>query len=252
MRSSILVAFRCGILLAILGLQLGAQAVSNADASENVAEATTPAHPAQEFLATGDLRVSVMGLVTPPRLNALQARLQAAMRADPEFWMRYVEENDRPGEILPYHAKMGITRDEYSEMLRLFKQVRMAPVSEASLKVRLEGSRRFVLDGGSALPQLSGIVIDLRRDEVISPLGKCIDRKQVTPNNDQSVTGPWRGVRWKCEEVDKATMSGTQINLGLGRLETGRVLLYYDAKRIKSGQMEANVTVVLNYDAPSR
>jgi hypothetical protein len=228
-----------------------ANAARAADASGVVSAAL--ADSARQLIPVGTIRVSVMDVAAPPRAQALMARLQAAVRQHPQWWLEYTREHARPGEPLPYHAKFGLPEAEYREMLALLNQLQLAEVGTAELVIRAEGENRFVLDGGTGLPDLTGIVVDLEHGRVETPFGHTSTRNPVPASEEQRATGPWSGMSWKHEALTDGGRSGTLINFNLGRLqESGRGILYYDAKRVVDGTMQNRATRILTYDLPAR
>lgn len=205
----------------------------------------------RSWLPQGTVQVTILALVSPPRLQQLTGRFQAAVQDEPEWWLDYVRANAQPGEPLPHHPKMGVSEAEYEELLTLTEQVRLAPVSEAELTVRWEESGVAVFDGGVDLPELTGIEIDLDRHVVRTPFGVTTTSSRIQASEGQRATGPWSGVSWKREEMDDSASNGTLINFNLGRLqESGRGILYYDARRIADGALTSRVTRVLTYELP--
>src|SRR5215210_5114173 len=119
------------------------------------AEVTTAADPIHSLIPVGTFTVAVMDFVTSPRLKELTQRFQIAVQSDPAWLLEYTKANDRPGVPLPYHSKMGLSEVEYREMLSLLGEMRLSSVANAVLTVRAEPNRRFILDGGSTLPELT-------------------------------------------------------------------------------------------------
>jgi hypothetical protein len=214
---------------------------------------SAPGDSVLALIPTGTVRVTVMNLVSPPRLEQLTARFQAAVQKEPGWWSEYMVANARPGEPLPYHPGFGITEAEYDEMLGLFGQMRLAPAAEVEMTVHASGDRRFRLNGGRHLPELTGIVIDLGRNRVETPFGATTTRNPIAASERQQATGPWTGVSWKYDGVDETAMSGAHVRLALGRLEeSGRGILTYDAGRLHEGVVQARVKRTLTYDLPSQ
>jgi hypothetical protein len=241
-------------LLVLAALLIGCGTPSAGIASEASSQShgsAASADSVRALIPTGTVRVMVMDLVAPPRLEQLTARLQAAVQQEGDWWLKYVADNAQPGEPLPYHARMGISAAEYDEMLSLFDQMRLAPVSEAELKVQTAGDRRFRLDGGKHLPELTGIVIDLGRNLVETPFGTTTTSNRIVASERQQATGPWNGVSWKHDGVDPTALSGVNISFNLGRLEeSGRVILSYDASRLLDGAAQGRTRRTLTYDLP--
>jgi hypothetical protein len=216
------------------------------------AEVAASAPTVRDLIPVGAVPVAVMNVAVPPRLQELVQRFQAAVQSDPAWLLEYTKENDRPGEPLPYHPKMGVSEVEYKEMLSLMKEMRMVTAAKAEITVRAEPNGRFTFDGGHAVPELTGISIDLEKNRVETPFGTTTTTNEIKPSPEQKVTGPWSGVSWKREEFNMDTMTGTVVQFNIGRLqESGRGILYYNAKRAVNGSNEGSAFQVLTYDLPT-
>lgn len=221
------------------------------------AQAQRPSTQAQSvdvrrLIPVGTFRVAVIDAVVPPRLQALLPRFQAAMQKNRAWAQSYARENARPGEPLPFHPNFGLSREEYAEMLRLMGQMKMGKTAEATVSVTAKDNR-FTFNGGKSLPELTGIVVDLERNRVETPLGTTTASRPVRPGPEQKGTGAWSGVLWGRADQGAARGEGTLLNFGLGRLQqSGRGILYYDGRRLAGGETKARVIRVLEFDLPSK
>ncbi len=112
---------------------------------------------------------------------------------------------------------------------------------QSVMAIRANGDDSYLLDGGDTLPDLTGIVIDLKKDLVKTPYGVAQTRTAVDAP-DTSAFGAWTGVEWKGEDVTFA----------LGRLKaTGRAVLWYDVMS-DTGKGPVALMRVLNYDVPAK
>ena len=205
----------------------------------------------EALLPRGTVRAEVLGMEVPARLGQLMAKMQTAAAGDPQWFEAYVKEHGKPGEPLPYDPRLGLTEAEYREMVGLAEQMQLQPVGQTDLSFRRERDGRWVVDGGSGAPELTGIVIDVARDQVETPRGMATQRRAVTPAPEQRAAGPWSGVQWTHSQADAATRSGTVIAFALGRLqEDGRGVLYYEARQAENGQMRRQNQTVLRYNLP--
>ncbi len=208
-------------------------------------------HPVEALLPRGTVRAEVLGMQVPPRLGQLMAKMQTAAAGDAQWFEAYVKEHGKPGEPLPYDPRLGLTEAEYRELVGLAEQMQLQPVAQTDLSFRRERDGRWVVDGGSGAPELTGIVIDVARDQVETPLGVATQRRAVTPAPEQRAAGPWSGVQWTHSQADPSTRSGTVIAFALGRLqEDGRGVLYYEARQVEGGQMRRQNQIVLRYNLP--
>jgi hypothetical protein len=199
------------------------------------------------LLPVGDIKVDIMEPTAPARLVELKQKLEQAVRRDTIFFAEYLRRGKSdPNGPLPYHPKMGITEDEYQELLTLPNEEGMRKVGEATLVVREENGH-LLLAAGDPLPAVREVDIDLDRDLVRTSLGELTERSDVVPSFVmQSVTGPWSGVQWKMANAVAAF-----VTFGLGRLEdSGRGILYYEMKYVDDTGHVGEMRTMLVYDLP--
>lgn len=235
-----------------------ANASNAASRRESVGNQKAPVAPAASFefhgprevILNGRIAVAVMEMMAPPRAAELFARLQEAVRQDPEWWFAHVK-TAKPGESLPYDSRLGLSTAEYDEFLALSKHLTMQKKSDATLTITAQESDVFVLNGGDDLSDLTGITIDLNSDLVHTPFGIASERSEIDAT-DESPLGAWSGVQWKLEEPDPNGITGTVVKLAVGRLKrSGRGVIYYDVKAI-GPDAKTRISYVLEYDLPSR
>ncbi len=235
--------------IAAVLLLVGAGRVSAQPASAS----QSPPDSIARLLPVGEVRVSVMRLSGPPRLDGLMRRFREAISRDPAWMQQYVRENDLPaGETLPYHPNMGLSREEYDDMVLLMGRMVLMPVSEARLTIaRL--SSGITLDGEPDLARFTGITVDPERATVQTPLGTLAEVERVHPSAGQAITGPWDGYAWVLDEFDPDTGTGVRITLDLGRrTDQGDAILAYDARRMEAGRLIDRVKWTLTYPLEPR
>jgi hypothetical protein len=177
-------------------------------------------------------------------MTALTQRMQQAIQADPTWWQEQVRQAV-PGEPLPYHAKLGLTEAEYREFLALTDSVQMKPVRTA--EVVIEASRTgWIFGTASSIAGLRNVEIDTITSVVHSPFGDLGAADPITPGAGQRATGPWGGPRWSLEVVDTTTLTGTVAQFAIGKhTQTGRTIIYFDAKSMKNGELSARESLFL-------
>jgi hypothetical protein len=198
----------------------------------------------RDLISTGRVQAEVLEMWAPPRLTALSQTLQQAIQNDPSWWQGHVR-NTEPGKPLAYDPKFGISQAEYNEFLVLTDSVRMLPARTVELLIEsTNGGWRF--GNASAVAGLRGIEIDTLRNQVHSPFGDLFTAAPIAESEGQRATGPWGGPRWNRETVDTLTLDGTVAQFAVGKhRETGRTVVYYDAKSMASGQLTGRESVFL-------
>jgi hypothetical protein len=190
----------------------------------------------------------VMQPVAPARLTALTTKLQLAAQKQPEWWMAQIRKA-RPGEPVPYDPRLGLTKAEYEEFLRLWGAFTLRKVKTTKLNVKREG-RKVTFHGGEGLPHLKGVVLDLATGAVTTPFGTAAQCTRIRASSEQKVTGPWNGVQWELERVNDQTGLGTVVKFALGRLRpSGRGLLHYEVLQV-TGQSRTEIDDLIEYDLP--
>ncbi len=201
-----------------------------------LASAQTRTAAFRDLLPIGQVDVTVLELGAPPRFTELATRIQAAARANMEWWTAHVRATPE-GQPLAYDPRMGVSEAEYKEMLSLAEALVVQRGSTGTLRVATipNGWR---LDGGTAFPEVNGVEIDTIARMVRTKFGELRDFNLVEANDDQRATGRWTGPQWKLTDVDEATGTGVAASFVLGKLEANsRTLLYFDAKRARNGQI---------------
>jgi hypothetical protein len=212
--------------------------------------ADVASHPARNRLPFGTVRATELGMALSPSEQDLIARYAAAVRDNPSFWMK-ISEHDRAAGLPPYDPGMGLSADDHGELVRLTPRLRMAPQRQAPLSFVLETVDRFEIDGGTDLAELSGVVIDLAKDEITWPGGRCGRHVAFSATEYYTVSGPWEGVLWACEYLDEPATTGSKVYFALGwSPDTGRTILHYDAKQMIDGELRLSVAQVVVFDNP--
>jgi len=207
----------------------------------------SPQRDVRTLIPVGSIKVEVMQVGGSRRMVELGQKLQMAVSKDPNWWREFVSKAG-PGKELPYDSRMGLTETEYSELKALSKQVTLNKTADATLEISTTDQKVFLIDGGSSLPELTGIEIDLTQNRVKTPFGVLENRSDIQPDEGQKVTGRWGGVQWKLEKQGSSDASGTIVKLAFGqRVDDGRGIMYYDVKSLQEGKSPVRISRILLY-----
>jgi hypothetical protein len=181
------------------------------------------------FPASGET-MDVLELKYPARMEELFGKLNKAIKKDPEWWQSHVRKAT-PGSPLPYDERMGMTEKEYEEFLVVGKSATLEKVKSINPEIKYNG-QQLEIHFGKDLPGLEKVVVDLDKDIVTTPMGAANERSTIEATDGQKVTGPWDGVQWMLQEVDRKAGKQTVITVAFGKLKkSGRGLLYFDFKQ---------------------
>ena len=216
-----------------------------------------PSVPANISLAAllppGRFRADVMQPEPSPRLAQLSRKMQEGIRKNPQWFMAEIQKV-KPGENIPYDARLNLTREEYSLLNHPAPQMQLRRVGSGLITIRSLGTRR-VLSGAGALFGLNGIEIDIQRQSVKTPLGVLNVPSGVKANAGQSADATWNGWTWKLDTMTRketpSQTTGTTAEFTIGRLvKSGRIQLTYKAQQINGGKPQSNFAYLLHYTAP--
>lgn len=186
-----------------------------------------------------------VGAIVPPKeINKYIAKVQAAAKEDPE-WHREFAKKSKPGLPLPWHEKLGLTKDEYDEYLKFWDQRQFKPVQKVVM--RLEENKP-----GEWLIRISGVgmPVSLLRyypeTDIVKSTNGEMKRIEDIDAGERSILGAWKGKEWRYEE--KTNFSWTRENLALGKYNDGKYcLLIY---RIQETVSSYDKSLVIRFTPP--
>lgn len=186
-------------------------------------------HGVETVLLVGQQNADVMQLMAPREAQEFSTKIQNAAVADPQWWQAHIKTAE-PGQPLPYDPKLGVTEAEYDRFLELSNKFTMQKQAEAELTITKTSDGKFVLDGGTQVPNLTGIQVDLQGNAVTTPYGIATKRSEIDAPED-SALGKWKGVQWSFEQFDEEAGTGAAVKLSVGtHRNSGRGIIYYDVK----------------------
>jgi hypothetical protein len=199
-----------------------------------------------ELLPAGKCNVDVMDIAFPERFLELSEKLQVAIATNRDWWMDAVKKA-KLGEPLAYDPRLGLTKDEYAEFLSLGEKRVMEKVGSGTIQVETNANG-IKFDGGSTLPELTGIEIDLDKLTIVTPFAVL-----KNPSREDSSGGPglgaFSGYQWDFEDSDIDKGDITTVSFLVGRLkQSGKRFIYYKGGVMKANYPVSNVRLVIYYN----
>ena len=168
----------------------------------------------------------------PPELNKYVAKVEQAARKNPDWFIEY-SKTGKKGVPLPYDERLGLTKEEYDEYLKLWAKRELRPIEAVTLTLRSEPEGRWALGStGSVLPTLVTLKYDSKEDGFTSPNGtlKRIDDVAADAN---STLGAWTGCEWRY--LAETTLASTKENVAVGKTGDNKYgLLIYSFQEISA------------------
>lgn len=156
-----------------------------------------------------------IGMVVPPKeIDKFIAKVEGAAQQDMK-WFREYTKNSKPGVPLPFHEKLGLTKEEYAAYLALWEKREFKGVEDVMLLLRKGAGGSWMITGTGNAAGISTLRYDSKTDTFRSPNGemKRIDDVNADP---QGILGAWTGKEWRFEE--ETGLGKTKENFAIGRV----------------------------------
>lgn len=165
-----------------------------------------------------------------PEIEKLAQRMAEAIKAEQAWFTQHLQKlNLKPGQLLPYHPKLGLSEAEYKTLMASMGKLKLVKTGEVRLRFERTTDGVVLRCTGTKLP-LDGLVIDLSKDAVVTRLATLDTRSAIDQKNADSPLGRWTGLQWK-KETQKGPNDLFSEKLAIGRREKdSKGILYYDLK----------------------
>jgi hypothetical protein len=190
-------------------------------------------------------------VVIPPReIGEYVAKVEEAAKREPE-WFKEFSEKAKPGVPLPYHEKMGLTKEDYEKYRSLWDQREAKTVPDGNVVIRLEQPKE-----GEWMVRVTGVgsPVSLLRynegDDVFQSPNGLLQRIEEIAADAQSILGAWTGHEWRYMEEN--TLGRTKENFAIGKMaDEKKGLLVYRLQEVSStGRRLYDKSLVIRFALP--
>lgn len=214
--------------------------------SLTLAQDKAPAVFADYFTPNAAVKGEVVDVIPPEEIEKYIAKVDKVRVSDPEWFENY-SKKALPGIPLPYHEKLGLTKAEYEEYLKLWDQRKMVPRPRGELIVRLEkvGEKWRIRATGPA-SDLTTMLYDSKDDTYTTTSG-VLKRIDDIDADKRSILGAWTGKEWKMEANDGFGI--TKENLAVGKLDDGSygLIVYRIQEVTETGRKLFDKSMVIRF-----
>jgi hypothetical protein len=198
------------------------------------------------LLPDSKVKADIMdGIFQNPRQAELTKKLQAAIKDNYDWFLEYMKTVPE-GEPMPYNAKLGLTKEEYAELLGLMDNVEV--VSTGKEEIIIETKNDVIrFKSKNKLADFDSLSIDLKNNVVTFGQFKMTfaDTLNITTEKN-GLKSKWAGYSWKFEEPenldigdfkDLSTLKIKQYKFTIGRLEkNGKTYMSLKAQEVEDGE----------------
>jgi len=184
-------------------------------------------------LLTKDVPVPAqVGIVLPPaEIDKYVAKVEAAARLDPK-WFKEFSNKAKPGVPLPFHEKLGLTKEEYDEYIKLWAKREFKSIEDVDLLLRSTLGGAWIIAATGSASSISNLRYDEKADVFRSPNGELKRIEDIKADAD-SILGAWSGSEWRFEE--ETSLGKTKENIAIGSFEGNKYgLIVYRFQEVSS------------------
>ncbi|MEI7909712.1 MAG: hypothetical protein WCK77_08770 [Verrucomicrobiota bacterium] len=196
-----------------------------------VTAADTPKIFAGLFTKDTPVAAQVGIVLPPPEIDKYVAKVEAAARLDTK-WFKEYSAQAKPGVPLPFHEKLGLTKEEYDEYIKLWAKREFKSVEDVNLLLRETLGGAWIIAATGSASNLSNLRYDEKSDVFRSPNGELKRIENIKADAD-SILGAWSGSEWRFEE--ETSLGKTKENIAIGSFEGNKYgLVVYRFQEVSS------------------
>jgi hypothetical protein len=164
------------------------------------------------------IKAEIVVVVPAEGLKKYVDKVQAAANKDPE-WFRAQSEKTKPGVPLPYDPKLGLTKEEYDDYIKLRAQSQMQPVEKILLNLTKGKKGLWNIAASGSAQVISTLSYDAAKDTFTSPNG-VLTRIADIKAEATSPMGVWSGHEWRFS--DESGLTKLKENIAFGKTGDGK------------------------------
>lgn len=184
------------------------------------------------------------GVLQNPRQVELTKKFQSAIEENYDWFLEYMKTVPE-GEPMPYHEKLGLTKEEYAELMEFMNNVEV--VSSGKEDIIIEVKDDFIrFKSQNKLADLDSLTINLKNNIVTFGQYKMTFADTLNISTDKNgLKSRWTGYSWKFEEPknldinalkDLSSLNMVQYKLTIGRLEkNGKTYMSLKGREVEEG-----------------
>lgn len=193
------------------------------------------------------VRAEIVVVMPPPDIEKYISKVEQAAQKDPQWFAEY-SKNTNPGVPLPFHEKLGITKQEYDEYLALWAKRELKPAQEISLMLRKGSDGRWNIIGSGAAAVVSSLRYSGQEDNWKSTNGIMIRLDDIKADAS-SILGEWTGKEWRFEEETSLSKIKENFAIGLTGDKKYHLIVYRAQELTSTGTRLLDKNIVIRIPA---
>ncbi len=173
----------------------------------------------------------VVVMMPPAEIEKYVTKVEQQSKVDPKWFAEYVK-SAKPSSPLPYHEKLGLTKEEYDAYTQLWNKRDFKVVEEIPLTLRQASNKLWYIFGVESAATLTSLRFN-PADDTWKTTNGVMKRVDDINADASTILGAWKGKEWKFSQ--ETMFSKTKENFAIGETGDGKYnLLVYRAQEITS------------------
>ncbi len=184
-------------------------------------------------------------VVLPPKgLDKYLAKVEEAAVKDPT-WFEEFSKKTPNGVLLPFDEKMGLTKEEYDDYVKIWNSRKMESVEPVQMRLTENGGKWSIQASGRGAV-LSLLKFDPKDSNFHSPNG-TLARIADIDAVESSILGAWKGQEWKITKEDE--LISMKENFAIGKTKDGKygMIVYRLQEATVEGKPVYDKSVVVRF-----
>jgi hypothetical protein len=170
------------------------------------------------------VRAEIIVVLPPPEIEKYISKVEQTAQKD-QAWFTEYSKNTNPGVPLPYHEKLGLTKQEYDEYIALWAKREFKAAQEITLLLRKGTEGRWNIIASGAAGAISTLRYAEKEDNWKSPNG-ILTRLPDINADPSSILGAWSGKEWRFEEETSLSKLKENVAIGLTADKKYHLIVY--------------------------
>ncbi|MGE9268320.1 MAG: hypothetical protein ACQKBY_09505 [Verrucomicrobiales bacterium] len=197
------------------------------------------------FLKPGtDVKGAVILVEPPKEIQNYLKKVRDASREDPEWFAEY-SKTAQSGVPLPFHEKLGLSKEEYEAYLKLWGEREVVEVQAVGIRLEEKGAHWSIRASGAAWP-ISLLKYDPAKDQFQSTNG-VLEKIDDVDAPAESILRAWKGHEWRL--TVEGSLSTMKENFAIGASADGKhgFLIYRLQEVSSTGRQLDDKSIVIRY-----
>ena len=185
----------------------------------------------RDYLPFREITAEASYIGAGSEIEAISNKLNTALETNSDWLDGYLKQIEhKPGQPIPYHPNLGLSKTEYSMLLKAKGKLQL--VSLGTVKLTLSADEKMFkikVIGGKLQKEF---LVNVESNTIETSRARLTTVSSINQTSDNSPTGPWSGIQWSNISKEDEQLFSEKIAIGKLRKQN-KGIIYYDLKSTK-------------------